>query len=163
MKITENQILSRKVAGHTKEGEPIVYVVTKGGLHAFFKRAEDGNIETLAAAPHKAIGKWLTEQKSKGLTWNETDLDKSEDDLFDKLRRMLFAKLDQPIPNPDEWQILYNPIEKKIGLVQKSDLPELIKSDLSLKYAWIRDISLEKPFQLLESTEEYNLTSRKGS
>jgi hypothetical protein len=163
MKITENQIQSRAVAGHTKDGEPVVYVVTKGGLHACFKRNKEGDVETLSAAPHKAIAKWLAEQKSPGLTWDDVDIEKAEADMFNKLRNMLFEKPTKPLPNPDGWQILYNPLQKKIELVTKSELHALVKSDESLKYAWFRDMSLEKSLQLVESISDLNLTNEKGS
>jgi len=38
MKINENQVETKLFAGKSGDGSPLVYLVTKGGLHAILRR-----------------------------------------------------------------------------------------------------------------------------
>jgi hypothetical protein len=71
MKISSNLIKTKDVAGYTKEGNPIVYVQTYGGLHACFAKGDGAALSAMATAPHKAILRWLCERKDPQLQWKE--------------------------------------------------------------------------------------------
>src|ERR1700676_1158015 len=97
MKISSDQIDTKSLAGKTGDGDPIVYIASKGGLHAFFYKNKDGNIESLAAAPHKAIAQWMAEQKDPKISW-DSDFGKSEDKIakyerkqFLRMRSLMFS------------------------------------------------------------------------
>ena len=93
MKISADQIEDKGIAGKTEDGRPVVYILTKGGLHAFFVKTAEG-IASIGAAPHLAIARFLAGKKEK-INWEEgfeksENLAKSEALQFQKLRKMMF-------------------------------------------------------------------------
>src|ERR1051326_2469549 len=97
MKLSADQIEKKTIAGTTKEGNPVVYIATKGGLYAFFTKDEEGNIASIGAAPQRAIAKFLASKK-KDIAWKDDfhkseDLAKSEGELFQRMRSALFTPL----------------------------------------------------------------------
>lgn len=71
MKLDKEHIAKKCTIGKTGDGRPIVYVLTHGGLHACFSKGASGEVETIAAAPHKGIMRYLAEQKDKDIEWND--------------------------------------------------------------------------------------------
>lgn len=146
MKIKDSDISIRSIAGKDEEGRPIVYIQTNGGLHAVFRKTKNDEIESLAAAPHIAIMKWLAEKKEPSIKWNDdfeknNDLQKAEEDLFKRVRKIVFApKLESPISNPENLYAVYNYESSTIEIFQKSDLASALVNypDSTI----LRDLSL---------------------
>jgi hypothetical protein len=70
--IESHHIEEKSVVGkNTRNGTPVVYIKTHGGLHCFFANM-DGVIRCVGAAPHKAIAKFLAEKRFPGFfKWSE--------------------------------------------------------------------------------------------
>lgn len=139
MKIDANQIKEKHIAGQTKDGDPVVYIETVGGLCAFFAKQE-GKIAAIGAAPHKEIAKFLSEKKSPGIKWNEEDMSKAEGEFFMNLRKMLFmAKQSEPVGSKDVYMI-YD--------IEKVEFTVLDKGDFNPKdfkpYALVRNFALDE-------------------
>jgi hypothetical protein len=152
MKLTADQIDSKAIAGKTEDGRPVVYVCTRGGLHAFFCKDEDGNTCSIGAAPHKAIAQFLANKKEK-IKWeddfkkSEEDLAKSEADLFMKLRKLMFmpSLTKGELPNADQNFIVYDTNKSTIEVVNAEDLEDDIHAGKVDRYALIRDMALSNP------------------
>ena len=71
MKIDKDMVLKRDIVGKKADGSPVVMLVTHGGLYAFFSKNNNGEVETLGMAPHKAIAAWMSEQKARDIKWEE--------------------------------------------------------------------------------------------
>ena len=154
MKISADQIEERKIAGTTKDGNPIVYVITKGGLHAFFSKSKDGEIETLAAAPHKAIAKWLAEKRSPDIEWKELDIEKAEIDLFNRVRNVVFSKPIKTAAQPEKQSYLvYNISRCDIEVMTKAEI-ETNLNNIN-EYCLVKDLSLTKPVELLKNCADF--------
>jgi hypothetical protein len=152
VKINESDIAVRKTVGETKSGAPIVYVQTHGGLHAIFKRGTDGNVHTIAAAPHVGIVKFLAEKAEDGLKWHDSfnkseDLAKSESDRFERLRALMFAPVPpQALDNPSNLYLAYDINERRIDVIAKSEFSKLPSS---FNHTLVRSLSLAEPACLL--------------
>lgn len=116
MKIGPEHIETNQFAGYTAQGSPIIYVLTKGGLHVFFTRGSDNGVTALGAAPHKAIAEWLVEQKEPGVKWNDSfkpaEIAKSENaqslKKHERLRKIMFSPAcDRPMQSEDRY-LLYS-------------------------------------------------------
>jgi len=148
MKISADQIDKKAIAGKTKDGNPVVYIATKGGLHAFFTKDESGSICSIGAAPHKAIAKFLASKKHE-IEWKE-DFSKSEEEmakselaLFERLRNAVFAQQAPGTEKTDVYMI-YDISKKEIQVMKKSELEEELKAGTVSKYALVRDTSLTR-------------------
>lgn len=156
MKIEPNQIESKAVAGKTKSGEPVVYIRTHGGLHAMFKRAKDGSVESIAASPHIAITKWMAEKKESGIEWDNgfdtgKSLKKSEDDLFKRMRNLVFAPVSKTeVENPDENCLVYNFTDKSIQILNKGEIKEFACQVSNSSDYLVRDLAMNSTVQFLQ-------------
>lgn len=93
MKINNEMIKKKKFVGTTGEGMPILLVETHGGLYACFTQNKKGEVETLAATPHKAITFFLAEKKDPSLKWKESldDLVKSKEaSVSESFKKLMF-------------------------------------------------------------------------
>jgi hypothetical protein len=68
MRLTSDLIKHKFIAGDDGHGHPILAVETHGGLFCAFKMS-GGVVQTIAAAPHKAVLAWLVEQKEPRVRW----------------------------------------------------------------------------------------------
>lgn len=75
MKIEANQIEYKKRIGNIK-GSPVIELSTIGGLHLLVV-ARKGTFETLAAAPHRAVARFIAKKREPDL--EITELSKSEE------------------------------------------------------------------------------------
>jgi hypothetical protein len=162
MKIKDTDIAAKSIAGEDENGKPIVYVQTTGGLHAVFKRAKDGSVESIAAAPHIGIMKWLAEKKEPNLKWknnfnNSNELEKAEESMFLRMRNIFFSpKTDAPLPNPNGLLMVYNIDNSSIQIIEKSELNKTSIVSSSL----IRDLSLNDVPKTLEDFFTENTNER---
>lgn len=157
MKISADQIEHKAIAGKTKDGHPVVYIATKGGLHAFFTKDEDGSISSIGAAPHRAIAKFLAGKKAD-IEWKEDfhkseDLEKSEQVLFDRLRKAVFSQHAGGSEQTGVFMV-YDLQKKTIEIMKKTELQEEIKSGQVSKYALVRDTSLNGSVSMVRDWEE---------
>jgi hypothetical protein len=157
MKISSDQIEKKAIAGKTTDGKPVVYIATKGGLHAFFMKDEDGSISSIGAAPHRAIAKYLASKKHD-IKWKEDfhkseDLTKSEGELFQRMRNAILTPLST---NGDKTGVymVYDINKGSIEVMRKSDLMEELKSGTVSRYAMVRDTSLSSPVTLAQDCED---------
>lgn len=162
MKISSDQIQGKPViAGKTKDGRPVVYVNTKGGLHAFFTREDDG-IVSIGAAPHRAIAKFLAAKKTE-IEWNE-DFEKSENmiakseiDLFEKLRKAMFVP---SMPGVEggmtDTFMVYDISKKTIEIMKKEQLDQEVANKSISEWALVRDTSLHKRAVFVKDMEDYD-------
>ncbi len=165
MNITENQIQEKKLAGTSKNG-PVIYLLTKGGLHSFFSRDDKGEIISLAAAPHKTIAAFFCEQKDPSIKWhpdflakNENsniDLIKNETDQFEKYRKMIWSQTNGLTKS--EASDIYFVYDTTKNAIWISDLNE-IKEDIESKYIGpdfiIRPIDLSLPPRAISLCSEF--------
>ena len=165
MKIEDKMIAEKKVVGKTANGEPVVYVVTHGGLHAFFCKGGDA-IETLGMAPHKAIAVFFAEKKAGSIKWkdgfikNESneleELKKSNDNLFLRLRKLIFSPVVLSKSTVDEsYYIVYDTQRLDIGILHKEEIKEGISTGKINCLNLIRSVSLTEPIQLIEDHKEF--------
>jgi hypothetical protein len=139
MKIPAEEIKTKEIAGETKDGRPVVYIETVGGLHAFFCKDEDGKISALGAAPHAAIAKFLAEKK-EDIEWNE--IKKSEEiSLFDRLRDAIFMpSLPEPVGDENLFAV-YDISKSEIEIMYSE---ELLSKNIS-EWALVRSLALTEP------------------
>lgn len=157
MKISADQIEKKAIAGKTKSGNPVVYIATKGGLHAFFTKDEEGNVASIGAAPHRAIAKFLAGKKHE-IEWKDDfhkseELEKSEEALFQGMRTAVFA----PPQGGTELtgvMIVYDTKKKTIEVMNKSELKEEIKHGTVSGFAFCRDSSLNEEVTLVRNWED---------
>ena len=162
MKIPREQIETRKIAGKTESGSPVVYIATKGGLHAFFAKNGEGQTEALGAAPHRAIAKFLAEKKDPKIKWEDDFLEKSEDlaksegDLFMKLRKMILMPCVDVGVKPEEIYLVYDTVEKNIEIIKKTDLIESLEKGEHDSYSLIRDACLTSPASIIKDHDDFS-------
>jgi hypothetical protein len=161
MKITADQIDFKAIAGETKDGRSVVYIATKGGLHAFFCKDEEGQIMSIGAAPHRAIAKFLAAKKEK-IEWSKDfegdGLNKSEADFFQKLRKVMFmdqVQLGDKAATMSDTFLVYDVRKSEIEVVKREDLEEQIKKGTVDKYALVRDMNLSQKVQVLKEHDEF--------
>jgi hypothetical protein len=164
MKISADQIDTKAYAGKNGNGDPIVYIASKGGLHALFCKNKEGNVESLAAAPHKAIALWMAEQKDPKLVWDkdfvsdgEDRLARSERERFDRLRKIMLTPttLAKSEKIPSNRYFIYNVKEKWIEHATKEDLIKSIESGRVDKFCLVRNFALIEPVYTVESHPEF--------
>lgn len=153
MRIAPEHIQDKAVAGKTKAGHPILYVLTKGGLHAFFIKNDDG-IESIGAAPHRAVAEWIAEKKYPGLEWDSEfvarqGLEKSEKATFDRVRALMFSDqvLDRTgeLSKAEDVHFVYDPIAKVIEVMSMSQL----RSQISKReWSFVRPVDLSAPVDI---------------
>jgi hypothetical protein len=129
MKITEDLIKNKFVAGHTGDGKPIVFVETHGGLFACFAKSRDGTFETLATAPHKAILRWMCEKKDKGIQWSPDFKGEQVTDVqkFETLRFALMGPEQMHKSDTSDY-IVYDVANQVIAVMDQEELEKSIKS-----------------------------------
>ena len=162
MKINDNQIETKAFAGKAGDGSPLVYLVTKGGLHAIFKKNKDGAIESIAAAPHRGIAQWMAEEKDKEIKWDSDFLSKSdeelvatEQELFDKLRNVFFLPERLGKSTKTDVYMVYDTGNVTIQLTKKEDLKEELELGLTYDYWLVRNFALNEPVYLLKDHPEF--------
>mgnify|MGYP003334811720 FL=1 len=150
MKISKDMIKKKKFVGTTGKGAPILLVETHGGLYACFAQNDRGEIETLSAAPHKAIALFLAEKKDKNLKWREEldELVKSrETQLSKSLKQKMFAPTVLSKSETDCY-LVYDFDEGSVIITKSEDLLELHKNKEIKSNSLIRksDLSEEPVF-----------------
>ena len=75
MKIQSEHIAEQGIVGkNARNGLPVFYIRTHGGLSAFFANV-DGQVICVGAAPHKAIAAFLAEKQYPGIIeWDRKKL-----------------------------------------------------------------------------------------
>ena len=165
MKIPSDQIEEKALAGKTKDGRNVVYVHTRGGLHALFAKDENGDIVSIGAAPHKAIAKFLAGKKEE-IEWNKDFLDnkdsleKSENDFFQKLRTVMFMK--SAISEPSSVFLVYDVNKASIEVMKKSELEASAKAGQVDKYTLIRDTNLTSKAMPIKDHSDFEDIFRRG-
>lgn len=165
MKIDEKSILSKEIVGLTSEGNPVLLVVTHGGLYAFFTKKED-KIETLSMAPQVAIGAWMAEKKET-IKWNDgflksekyqyNNLIKSEGEMFKKLRKaMMSPTLNLNCVKEEGYYYIYDTSTFDIGIMHKEDIKwGLQKKEIS-DLCLVRNLTLAEPIYVIRNHKEFN-------
>lgn len=172
MKIPPEEIEIKKLAGTSGDGDPVLYVLSKGGLHAFFTKTKD-EVKSLGAAPHRAIATWLAEQHDPKIKWNEEfmakgedfvdDLQKSEANKFMQLRKALFAPVpDLPEPRYDyDAYLVYGVREKTFSISSAEEVREGIEKGEIRRYDMVRHASLMWPAHLVEDDPQFGELMRR--
>lgn len=153
MRIAPEHIQEKAIAGQTKAGAPILYILTKGGLHAFFIKSGDG-IESIGAAPHRAIAEWIAEKKQPGLEWSKEFmakaerslgdlLAKSEQSKFDRARALIFAQV-PPAPIEDH-EGLFFVYDAKASTIEVMDELSLRREFRKHEWSFVRPVNLSEP------------------
>lgn len=70
MKLESKHIKISEIVGRAKNGTPILYVQTHGGLHCIFGN-NNGKIEVLSAMPHLGMCYWLAQKKQPDAAWDQ--------------------------------------------------------------------------------------------
>lgn len=164
MKISADQIDTKAYAGKSGEGHPIVYIASKGGLHALFCKNKEGNVESLAAAPHKAIALWMAEQKDPKIEWDkdfvsdgEDKLARSERERFERLRKIMFrtSNLEKSDKLPSDRYLVYNTKKRWINHATKADLIKSIEEGRVDRLCLVRNFALTEPVYTVETHPEF--------
>lgn len=161
MKIPADQIAIKGIAGETKDGRKVVYIATHGGLHAFFCKNSNGDVEAIGAAAHKAIARFLASKK-EDISW-EKDFDganekieKSHREYFNNLRKAIFFNGTLDSPKTDVY-LVYNIMNQVIQAMHKSELEDAIKSGDISGWDMIRDTSLSESVKFIRDTDLYKM------
>lgn len=168
MKIDNEMVLKKEIAGKRKDGSPVVMLVTHGGLYAFFSKNENGGIETLGMAPHKAIAAWMSEQKARDIEWNSgflksekteslENLSKNKQNLYVRLRNLLFS--DSLIKNTEksDYYIIYDTKKINIGIMHKDEIQQKINSKEIYRESFVRNINMNEPCEILSLHKEFSV------
>jgi hypothetical protein len=150
VRLSSEHIQEKRQAGKTKDGQPILYVLTKGGLHAFFVKSGDG-IESIGAAPHRAVAEWIAEKKSPGLEWDQKfkdDLGKSQGITFGQARGLVFAPVpEHPVPDNGAY-LVYCPRDRVVDVLSEDEIRDcLAKGEHASSF--VRPMNLAEPVDLL--------------
>jgi len=166
MKINEKLILSKDVVGQTEGGEPVLLVVTHGGLYAFFAKNDSGIIETLSMAPQVAIGAWMAEKKKK-IKWNDgflkseeyryEELKKSEREVFNRLRGLMMSPTvkSEKLAETDYYYI-YDTGSFEIGIMHKEDIKKSLKKVETSDLVLVRHLTLDEPLSVIRNHKEFS-------
>lgn len=132
MKIENEHVSEKKIVGETQDKEPILYILTHGGLHCFFQKSKDG-IKTLAMAPHKAMAQWMAEKADPKIKWigemsKSENLFKSDSDLHDKLLAFFAIPLVTDFPKSPLY-VGFDTSNGNINLYKKEDLIKMSYND----------------------------------
>ena len=159
MIITEDQISEKKVAGKAGGGSPVLYIVSKGGLHAFFTRKE-GAIESLGAAPHKAIAMWMAEKRDPDLTWSKEFLSKSEYERMDiaksiarrfsEIRTMFFSPEIRKSEGTSDDYTVYDVSKREFLTMTKAEIVQGVADQSLDRLAMVRPADLSGPVMLAQ-------------
>lgn len=157
MHISKENIKIKQLAGKTDDGKNILYIETIGGLHALFTTNSDGQLESIAASPHKAITIWMANKKNKKIDWNKEFLDnhnnsleKSELMLFDKLRQTIFSEKMPINSTTSDLFLVYDWKVGKIDIVTKSTMIDAYHNSEYFGHEIVRSADLKTPPQLLK-------------
>jgi len=156
MKIDLDQVSEKKIVGATFDKDPIMYILTHGGLHCFFQKSKS-EVKTLSMAPHKAVAKWMAEKAEPKIKWNEDmvkseDLMKSDIDLYSKLLAYFATPIQTDFPDSPLY-VTFNTETDDIGLSKKEDLQKLSYTDKSKMV--VRNISLNSLPDVLLSHKDF--------
>ena len=124
MKLSDDLIKVKKLAGRSPEGQPAILVETYGGLYAIFLKKKQGGFESVAAGPHLAVCCFMAEKKVPGIRWEDGVLMKSEgSDPVDVLRR---AVSDRSLGEPTGTKnyIVYDPSSDVAAVMDEASLVE---------------------------------------
>jgi hypothetical protein len=164
MKITDDQIAERKLAGVSATG-PVVYVLTRGGLHSMFSKNQNGDIVSLSAAPHRGIATFFAEQKDPTIKWRDefiaksendiTDLNKNENDNYEKYRSMIWSQEQNLIKTEaSDIYFVYNTQTNDIWVSDKNELKSEMKESQDVSYWVVRPIDMTAPARMANLCEE---------
>lgn len=165
MRIDDKMIAEKKIVGKTAGGDPVVMILTHGGLYAFFSKNDNG-IETLGLAPHKAIAAWLAEKKAGSIKWKDDflkneaveyqELKKNNDHLFMRLRKLIFsAGMLKKSFDDYGYYLVYDTSEFNIAIMHKDEIKEGIKDGSIDRHFLVRNINLTETAQLVEDHKEF--------
>lgn len=86
LNLDAKEVDKKESAGKTSDGRPVIYIYTKGGLHAFFTRkAKTSQIEPIGIGSHRAVAQWMAEKK-ESIKWEDT-FNKKENEDFTNLTK----------------------------------------------------------------------------
>jgi hypothetical protein len=167
MNIAANQIQEKKLAGVCKNG-PVVYILTKGGLHSMFSRDGKGDIVSLAAAPHRAICTFFAEKKDPSIKWHsdflsktdgtEIDLIKNEEDQFQKYRKMIwFQTEDFYKSEASDIYFVYDTSSNDIWISDLNEIKEDLQKNEINRNCIVRPIDLSAPPRMLDLCDEFKV------
>lgn len=167
MKIDKEMVLTKDVVGKKSDGSPVVMLVTHGGLYAFFSKNDKGDIETLGMAPHKAIAAWMSEQKARDIKWNSDflkseeneleKLNKSEENIYLRLRKLLFSSDLIKSAEKSNYYIVYDTKKIQICVMHKEDIQKSLDSGDLYEESFVRNLNLNEPCCFVSQHKEFRV------
>ncbi len=167
MKINENMISKKDIVGKRANGNPVVMVVTHGGLFAFFSKSDKGDIETLGMAPHKAIAAWMSEKKARDIKWKDgfmkseaglyDNLQKSNSTSYVRLRNLLFDKSLIKNAEKSDYYIIYDTKDIVIGVMHRNDIQKSLDAGEIYRESFVRNLSMNEPVQFISQHKEFRV------
>lgn len=130
MKISDDLIKRKKVAGWTQDGRPLLLVETHGGLYAMFLKKKQGGFEAIAAAPHLAVCCFMAEKREPHVRWQEDLLHKSEKQAEERAYRILKeAATADKVPGDENSgdYIVWDPVNSLAAVMDVFTLRDAIK------------------------------------
>jgi len=166
MKIEENMIASKVVAGKRASGSPVVMIVTHGGLYAFFAKNDKHEIETLGMAPHKGIAAWMAEKKVRDITWEPNfnkseqteleDLKKSHETFASKFKSSLFSAILVKSQAKSNRYMVYDSRSGSMGIMTKSEIQDLINKKGIYEWSFVRNTAFNEPVTFLRDHLDFS-------
>ena len=167
MKIDKSMVLKREIVGKRSSGDPVVMLITHGGLYAFFCKNEKGDIETLGMAPHKAIAAWMSEQKVRDIKWNDDfmksesneleDLKKNNEKTYIRLRTLIFSDALVKTEAKSDYYIIYDTKQITIGIMHKEEIQKSLDSGGLYVESFVRSTLLNEPCQFISQHKEFEI------
>jgi hypothetical protein len=157
MQITHDMIQTQKIVGVSSKGKPLVYILSKGGLHAVFTKDDSGTVLVLGTSPHIAITRWLSEKRDPGLSWDaqftkseidQDELKKSEGQAFLKLREAFFyPAIENGLEKSENCTdyLVYDTSTKVIGMMDLETVLESIEKGEIDRFCLVRRSDLTEP------------------
>lgn len=159
MIIKDDQIAEKKLAGISGKDSPVLYIVSKGGLHAFFTK-KNGEIHSLGAAPHKAIAMWMAEKRDPELKWNQEFLSKSQYERwdlaksvarrFEEIRSMFFDPTIQKSESNTDKYTVYDHRNKDFLSMNKMEIIDAVSNKTLDPLAMVRLADFSGPVEFAQ-------------
>ena len=160
MKIDSHMVAKKVVAGKRANGNPVVMIVTHGGLYAFFAKNDAHEIETLGMAPHKGIAAWMAEKKVRDITWESDfnkheqteleDLKKSHESFAERFKKSLFSNVLVKSNNKLKDYLVYDSRSGSMGIMAKGEIQSLVDQKAIYEWSFVRNMSFNEPVQFLK-------------
>ena len=150
MNIDAEMVKRKEVAGSTRDGKPIVFIETHGGLYAFFAK-KDSEIKALGVGAHIAIAKFMAEKENPGIIWQEDFIQKNEEAEMSlqksenqqkRITKLMFDPETKPESSPSDFFFVYHMPTRVASLMKKEKIEKYAEKGFFDDSFLVRDTNL---------------------